>query len=138
MATIEELSDALLKADKAGNVDDARMFADEIVRLRQLQGPPAPPEATPAEAPLPSAASEEAMIGIPETTAGGLAGGALRGLSPAALGAVGGAIMGGAPTGGIGAVPGALIGAAGMTLADPVVSGINSLSVRTTQNRLMR
>ena len=93
----------------------------------EMQGPPAPPEATPAEAPLPSAASEEAMIGIPETTAGGLAGGALRGLSPAALGAVGGAIMGGAPTGGIGAVPGALIGAAGMTLADPVVSGINSL-----------
>jgi hypothetical protein len=127
MATIEELSDALLKADKAGNVDDARMFADEIVRLRQLQGPPAPPEAAPAEAPLPSAASDEAMIGQPETTVGGMAGGALRGLSPAALGAVGGAIMGGAPTGGIGAVPGALIGAAGMTLADPVVSGINSL-----------
>lgn len=34
---IEQLSNALLKADKAGNVDDARMFANEIVRLRQEQ-----------------------------------------------------------------------------------------------------
>jgi len=132
MATIEQLSNALQKAHEAGNTEDAKVFAKEIIRLRQEQGPemqapPAPPEAAPAEAPLPSAASEEAMIGQPETTVGGVAGGALRGLSPAALGAVGGAIMGGAPTGGIGAVPGALIGAAGMTLADPVVSGINSL-----------
>jgi len=134
MATIEQLSNALQKAHEAGNVEDAKVFAKEIIRLRQdqsaeMQGPPAPPEATaaPTEAPLPSAASEEAMIGQPETTAGGVAGAALRGLSPAAVGAVGGAIMGGAPTGGIGAVPGALIGAAGMTLADPVVAGINSL-----------
>lgn len=134
MATIEQLSNALQKAHEAGNVEDAKVFAKEIIRLRQdqsaeMQGPPAPPEAAaaPTEAPLPSAASEEAMIGQPETTAGGVAGAALRGLSPAAVGAVGGAIMGGAPTGGIGAVPGALIGAAGMTLADPVVAGINSL-----------
>jgi hypothetical protein len=134
MATIEQLSNALQKAHEAGNVEDAKVFAKEIIRLRQdqsaeMQGPPAPPESTaaPTEAPLPSAASEEAMIGKPETTAGGVAGAALRGLSPAAVGAVGGAIMGGAPTGGIGAVPGALIGAAGMTLADPVVAGINSL-----------
>jgi len=134
MATIEQLSNALQKAHEAGNVEDAKVFAKEIIRLRQdqgaeMQGPPAPPEsaAAPTEAPLPSAASEEAMIRQPETTAGGVAGAALRGLSPAAVGAVGGAIMGGAPTGGIGAVPGALIGAAGMTLADPVVAGINSL-----------
>ena len=134
MATIEQLSNALQKAHEAGNVEDAKVFAKEIIRLRQdqsaeMQGPPAPPESTaaPTGAALPSAASEEAMIGKPETTAGGVAGAALRGLSPAAVGAVGGAIMGGAPTGGIGAVPGALIGAAGMTLADPVVAGINSL-----------
>lgn len=134
MATIEQLSNALQKAHEAGNVEDAKVFAKEIIRLRQgqgaeMQGPPAPPEAAtaPTEASLPSAASEEAMIRQPETTAGGVAGAALRGLSPAAVGAVGGAIMGGAPTGGIGAVPGALIGAAGMTLADPVVAGINSL-----------
>jgi hypothetical protein len=132
MATIEQLSNALQKAHEAGNVEDAKVFAKEIIRLRQdqsaeMQGPPVSPETALAEAPLPSAASEEAMIGQPETTAGGVAGAALRGLSPAAIGAVGGAIMGGAPTGGIGAVPGALIGAAGMTLADPVVAGINSL-----------
>ena len=121
----------------APSEDALPSIVDEMVKMYNLkptdtqpvEGPPAPPEAAtaPTEAPLPSAASEEAMIGKPETTAGGVAGAALRGLSPAAVGAVGGAIMGGAPTGGIGAVPGALIGAAGMTLADPVVAGINSL-----------
>ena len=121
----------------APSEDALPSIVDEMVKMYNLkptdaqpvEGPPAPPEAAaaPTEAPLPSAASEEAMIGQPETTAGGVAGAALRGLSPAAVGAVGGAIMGGAPTGGIGAVPGALIGAAGMTLADPVVAGINSL-----------
>lgn len=138
MATREELVNALEVAVRDNNIQDKRVLLAAIYRLDaggmpqqgdEMQGPPAPPEsaAAPAEAPLPSAASEEAMIGQPETTAGGVAGAALRGLSPAAVGAVGGAIMGGAPTGGIGAVPGALIGAAGMTLADPVVAGINSL-----------
>lgn len=122
---------------EASSQDQIPSIVDRIVKMYNLkptdtqsvEGPPAPTEAAaaPTEAPLPSAASDEAMIGKPETTAGGVAGAALRGLSPAAVGAVGGAIMGGAPTGGIGAVPGALIGAAGMTLADPVVAGINSL-----------
>ncbi len=138
MATIEELSDALLKADKAGNVDDARMFADEIVRLRQLQATPAPPEATPAEAPLPSAASEEAMIGQPETTVGGLAGAALRGAAPAIAGAGLGGLAGagigliggpsGAATGAaLGARAGAVLGAGLGPMADPIVAGINKL-----------
>jgi hypothetical protein len=134
MATIEELSDALLKADKAGNVDDARMFADEIVRLRQLQATPAPPEATPAEAPLPSAASEEAMIGIPETTAGGLAGAALRGAAPTITGAGAGGLVGagigllGGPSGvATGANLGARAGAVLGPMADPIVAGINKL-----------
>jgi hypothetical protein len=39
MATIQELESALLKADAAGNVDDARAFASEIRKLRQ---PPQP------------------------------------------------------------------------------------------------
>ena len=47
MATIEELSAALIKADAAGNAADAKVFADEIRRMRA-----APPE--PA-APLPQA-----------------------------------------------------------------------------------
>jgi len=138
MATIEELSDALLKADKAGNVDDARMFADEIVRLRQLQATPAPPEAAPAEAPLPSAASEEAMIGKPETTVGGLAGAALRGAAPAIAGAGLGGLAGagigliggpsGAATGAaLGARAGAVLGAGLGPMADPIVAGINKL-----------
>ena len=44
MATIEQLSAALIKADAAGNVDDARAFAAEI---RKMQA--APVEAAPAE-----------------------------------------------------------------------------------------
>lgn len=141
MATIEELSDALLKADKAGNVDDARMFADEIVRLRQLQSQPAPPKAAaaPTEAPLPSAASEEAMIGQPETTVGGLAGAALRGAAPAiagaGLGGLAGAgigLIGGGPAGAgtgaaLGARAGAVLGPALGPMADPIVAGINKL-----------
>lgn len=134
MATIEELSDALLKADKAGNVDDARMFADEIVRLRQLQATPAPPEAAPAEAPLPSDASEEAMIGQPETTVGGLAGAALRGAAPTITGAGAGGLVGagigllGGPSGvATGANLGARAGAVLGPMADPIVAGINKL-----------
>ena len=34
MATLEELESALIKADAAGNADDARVFAREIRRLR--------------------------------------------------------------------------------------------------------
>lgn len=43
MATIEELSAALVKADAAGNAEDAKVFADEIRRLRAA--PPAAPVA---------------------------------------------------------------------------------------------
>lgn len=35
MATLQQLEDALRKADAAGAVDDARMLANEIVRMRQ-------------------------------------------------------------------------------------------------------
>lgn len=34
MATLEELESALIKADAAGNAEDARVFAGEIRRLR--------------------------------------------------------------------------------------------------------
>lgn len=131
MATLEELSQALIKADAAGNADDARILAAEIQRMRSEQAAPAPAQAPTPEpqqpAPLPSAASEEAMIGQPETTLGGLAASAARGAGPAALGAAAGALMGGVPTGGIGAVPGAALGAGTMVLADPIVAGINAL-----------
>lgn len=141
MATIEQLSNALQKAHEAGNVEDAKVFAKEIIRLRQdqsaeMQGPQAPPETAtaPAEAPLPSAASEEAMIGQPETTAGGLAGAALRGAAPtitgAGLGGLAGAGIGmiGGPTGAAtGASIGARAGAVLGPMADPIVAGINKL-----------
>ena len=39
MATIEELSAALIKADAAGNAADAKVFADEIRRLRTQAAP---------------------------------------------------------------------------------------------------
>ena len=34
MATLEQLEEAFIKADDAGNTDDARVFAEEITRLR--------------------------------------------------------------------------------------------------------
>jgi len=40
MATLEQLSEALIKADAAGNADDAKVFADEIRRLRASQSQP--------------------------------------------------------------------------------------------------
>ena len=39
MATIDELSAALVKADAAGNAADAKAFADEIRRVRQAASP---------------------------------------------------------------------------------------------------
>lgn len=51
MATIDELSAALIKADAAGNAADAKVFADEI---RRLQAEPAP-AAAPAAGEIPAA-----------------------------------------------------------------------------------
>lgn len=42
MATLEQLQDALIKADAYGNVDDARAFADEIRKMRGTQVTPEP------------------------------------------------------------------------------------------------
>jgi hypothetical protein len=64
MATIEQLSAALIKADAAGNSADAKVFADEIRRLR------AAPQAEPAETSL----AQDIGQGV-----GNLAAGALRG-----------------------------------------------------------
>lgn len=51
MATIEELSAALVKADAAGNVEDAQVFADAIRQLKQQTTPKA---VTSAPAPEPA------------------------------------------------------------------------------------
>ena len=41
MATLDQLSSALVKADAAGNVDDARAFASEIRRMQTETAPQA-------------------------------------------------------------------------------------------------
>ena len=45
MATLEQLSAALVKADAAGNAADAKAFADEIRRMRTAQAPAEAPAA---------------------------------------------------------------------------------------------
>ena len=42
MATIQELHDALIKADASGNVDDAKALADEIRRMQSASSTPSP------------------------------------------------------------------------------------------------
>jgi hypothetical protein len=70
------------------------------------------------------------QMSAPELNASEVAGAVTRGLAPITGGAMLGAAIG-APIGGVGAVPGALAGAAAGALApivaDPIVSGINSL-----------
>ena len=63
MATLEQLHDALIKADAAGNVDDARAFAAEIQKMRSVQ---------------PEAAQPSMMQSIKQG-AGNLVAGAVRG-----------------------------------------------------------
>lgn len=63
MATLDQLQDALIKADAAGNVDDARAFADEIRKMRGTT------QATP----------EPSMMQSIKQGAGNLAAGAVRG-----------------------------------------------------------
>lgn len=48
MATLEQLSAALVKADAAGNAADAKALADEIRRMRAAATPAAPPSEIPA------------------------------------------------------------------------------------------
>jgi hypothetical protein len=43
MATIEELSSALIKADAAGNAEDAKAFADAIRKMRTAAPAPESP-----------------------------------------------------------------------------------------------
>jgi hypothetical protein len=65
MANIDELSAALVKADAAGNAADAKAFADEIRRVRQI----------PTAAPVSEIPSERGFAGM----AGDVLAGAVRG-----------------------------------------------------------
>ena len=53
MATIDQLSAALVKADAAGNTEDAKAFADEIRKMQRESATPSR-SATPEEGPVPS------------------------------------------------------------------------------------
>ena len=97
MATLEQLSAALVKADAAGNAEDAKAFADAI---RQMQtAPPSPVEG------MPMAPRQELTTGQkiyqaarpyiePTVTALGTVGGGLAGTSVGPLGTLGGAGLG--------------------------------------------
>jgi hypothetical protein len=105
MATIEQLSAALIKADAAGNAADAKVFADEIRRLRAAAAPPTPAGQIPGAAPgmvAPPAQPSEVPMGRR----------AIQFVRPTieALGGAGGAVLGTAATPGLGTVAGAGLG----------------------------
>lgn len=97
MATIEELSNALVKADAAGNTEDAKALADAI---RQMQAP---------------------AVQEPTSEAADVARGLARGMGPVAMGAAAGLVS---PIPG-GAAMGATAVAAGQLIGDPLVLGLN-------------
>jgi len=100
MATIEQLSAALIKADAAGNAADAKVFADEIRRLRATAAPAGPIPGAASSMAAPPAVSEVPMgrraiqMVRPSVEALGSAGGAIVGTPAGPLGIVGGAGLG--------------------------------------------
>ncbi len=114
MATVAELEDALLNADKAGDTKAAKVLADEIVRLRSQTSGQIPGAAPGQVAPV--AASTE-----PETTTAGVAGAVTRALTLPVAGATAGRMVGGAP----GALAGMAAGTIAPAVADPLVSLFN-------------
>lgn len=101
MATIEELSAALVKADAAGNAADAKVFADEIRRMRAQA---APAGQIPGAAP--GITAPPAMQEVP------LGRRAIQFVRPTveAAGAVGGGLLGTPAAPGLGTVVGAGLG----------------------------
>jgi hypothetical protein len=110
MATLEQLSAALVKADAAGNTADAKAFADEIRRMRAAQAP--------AEAPARGRAGMFDILSAPFEMGAALAAKPRKEqvefIAPAveALGSAGGAIVG-SSAGPLGTVTGAGAGYAG-------------------------
>jgi hypothetical protein len=113
MATISELEDALLNADKAGDSKAAKLLADEITRLQlqvSISNIPGKIREEPAAFPL-----------GPETTTPGVMGAVTRALALPVAGAAAGSAMGGPP----GALAGFAAGTLAPTVADPVVNLLN-------------
>lgn len=110
MATISELEDALLNADKAGDSKSARLLADEITRLQQVSKIPGESRQAPVAPPT-----------EPETTVPGVMGAVTRALTLPVAGAAAGGAMGGPP----GALAGFAAGTLAPAVADPVVNLLN-------------
>jgi hypothetical protein len=103
MATLEQLSAALVKADAAGNAADAKAFADEIRRMRAPEVPAAPARGSAGmfdmlSAPFEMGAAlaakprkEQVEFIAPAVEALGSAGGAIAGTGAGPLGTVVGA-----------------------------------------------
>lgn len=108
MATYEQLSSALIKADAAGNVDDAKALANAI---RNLNAPAAAAPASVANDGLPGPRSDTPDWAKEYPTTFKVASGAREMLGPTveALGTAGGAILGSA-LGPVGTVGGAGLG----------------------------
>ena len=64
MATLQELESALIKADAAGNVEDARILTREIDRLISQQAPAAAPAPAPVQATAAPASSFDMRGGM--------------------------------------------------------------------------
>jgi hypothetical protein len=103
MATLDQLNAALIKADAAGNADDAKAFASEIRRMRA--------EPTTIKAPVvnvgrqPDAIPERDMIqtyGYPALETAAAIGGGLVGAVPGTIGGPAGVAIGGALGSGLG------------------------------------
>lgn len=106
MATIEELSAALVKADAAGNAVDAKTFADEIRRVKQTSAP----AATPAVSEIPAPRAEVPAWARQYPRLYGVAGAARETLGP--LLEMGGMVGGGVVGSGLG--PAGAVGGAGL------------------------
>ena len=96
MATLEQLSAALVKADAAGNATDAKVFADEIRRLKSAPAPTTTPTAMPAPATPAQPSFGQRAMNIIEPTVEmlGAAGGGMLGTPLGPAGIVGGAGLG--------------------------------------------
>lgn len=102
MATIQELSDALVKADAAGNADDAKALANEIRRMQSAaassgEGMPTGPRAPAWSKDYPglyrAAVATRQAVG-PALEAGGAAVGGILGTAAGPVGTVAGAGLG--------------------------------------------
>lgn len=141
MATIAQLEAALIKADAAGNVDDARALAAEIRRMRAA---PAAPAAVPVESEIPRRLPPISLAGdratgfrqqvkttgmTPEERAE-----AVRGMIPVAASLAAGPVAGGVIRGAAAAVP--AIRAAAIPIATAIESGGFSTGLPATASKV--